>query len=957
MATKESKVFEKQINNRSIVLARTAQQEDAILSQLLSKYNKFLDEKLKMEAAARKRLSDATRIGNAAEIEAAKADLAKKTEMRVAAEQQFETEKAKAKESAQKIAENYELNSYKAMNAKKKFEYNKALTETLRQEQKAQQDKQKILIQQLQLETDEKKKASIRQQLAQIENEKAVTQQYIDQVEKRNRHVAALPFNRKATLKDREKATLEKLEYAFDSKQDARATKASIIRTDEYIKAEKELKQLKKTGSKEEIEAAKTRLANLKELTKSSEEYQAAQKQAQQANKDMFGAIVGEIGQSFEKASAKFMEKATNSIEDNLDAMFGHQGRMMGRLQGSAIDWSDAVDDISDTIGFSGLVSKKSVVAKMVELVDSGVAYNLELRAFLSETSENIASTFDATNGTLLRLIRLQQADSTAARLGMEAALTDLLNATFSDTAYLADKVSDSVSSAIIDASATMSRDQALIFEYTMQKWLGSLYSVGLSSETAQSIAQGINYLATGNISALAGNDSLQTLLTMSSIRAGGRSYTDMLTTGITADETNKLLRAMIELLAEISENQTNNVTKSAYAELFGMSITDLSTFASLTTTDINNLYNTAQSYSSLMQETENQLNAISSRMNISMLVDNAIDNALVGAASTIGSNAFTYGTWKTLTLLKEYVGEIEIPGITAAGFGLASGMDLLNLAQTAVVGLGLLGSLLGGIGSMLDGGPTNLGNWDWEEYTSRGSSLKTLGAGIYETTSFSAQVGVGSASGEDASSVSMQQGKDAAYEAAGTTSEEAEEQKEKNAMIYDALAGDASSVLNVLKEINDSISGDTFSVLNVLQEIDERLEHKRVFYTASVGNFTADAAYEVTNLATQLATTGGHTWVGTALSSPVTSTSSTPSTPESIVSSASGSAATSAGTSSTIALADTERLTEIIQEGSQTGLSEIIQQAVEDAINAVLSQYAAGNGIPVTVANGGLYV
>nr|DAU00298.1 MAG TPA: hypothetical protein [Bacteriophage sp.] len=41
-------------------------------------------------------------------------------------------------------------------------------------------------------------------------------------------------------------------------------------------------------------------------------------------------------------------------------------------------------------------------------MVDLGINYNLEERAFLATISDKVATTFDAANGTLLRLIRLQ---------------------------------------------------------------------------------------------------------------------------------------------------------------------------------------------------------------------------------------------------------------------------------------------------------------------------------------------------------------------------------------------------------------------------------------------------------------------------------------------------------------------------------------------------------------------
>ena len=55
--------------------------------------------------------------------------------------------------------------------------------------------------------------------------------------------------------------------------------------------------------------------------------------------------------------------------------------------------------------------------------VESGISYNVAQRAFLETIKDDIAKTFNAFDSTLLQIIRVQQADSTAARLGMEATL------------------------------------------------------------------------------------------------------------------------------------------------------------------------------------------------------------------------------------------------------------------------------------------------------------------------------------------------------------------------------------------------------------------------------------------------------------------------------------------------------------------------------------------------------
>ena len=70
-------------------------------------------------------------------------------------------------------------------------------------------------------------------------------------------------------------------------------------------------------------------------------------------------------------------------------------------------------------------------------MVSQGIAFNVEQRAALDVMKDKIATTFDAANGTLLRLVRIQEQDTTAGRLGMESALTAFLNNMYQTTEYM----------------------------------------------------------------------------------------------------------------------------------------------------------------------------------------------------------------------------------------------------------------------------------------------------------------------------------------------------------------------------------------------------------------------------------------------------------------------------------------------------------------------------------------
>ena len=478
----------------------------------------------------------------------------------------------------------------------------------------------------------------------------------------------------------------------------------------------------------------------------------------------------------------------------------------------------------------SGLVSQKEVIKKLVDLSDKGVAYNLELRAFLATISEDIAQTFDAFDSNLLRLIRLQQSDTTAARLGMEASLNRLFNEYFSDTSYLKD-AADSVSQAIIDANSQLTKDMSIEFEYMVQKWLGSLYSLGMSQETISTIAQGLNYLGTGNVEALNGNESLQSLLAMSASRAG-ISYADILTGGLDADTTNNLMKSMIEYLKSIAENTDNNqVTKSAYSNVFGFNISDLTAVSSLSESDIASIHKQSIDYQGAMSEYEYQANQIFNRTHFSQMLDTVFDNAVMSASTAIGNNAGVYATWKVLNLVEDLTGGIAIPGISVMGNMVDLHQTVTGLAKAGIAGLGFMGSLLG---SMFNGslfGTMDAKKWGYDEFTSRGSATKGISKGTAQGTSESSSMNmVGSASSSDIKSTSMNDATDEAEEDSKVTNKNVEENADIYTKIYEAIANEDTTVLEEVLNLQTIVQDQSLAILDAIGTTNELLRESRRF-------------------------------------------------------------------------------------------------------------------------------
>ena len=139
--------------------------------------------------------------------------------------------------------------------------------------------------------------------------------------------------------------------------------------------------------------------------------------------------------------------------------------------------------------------------------------------------------------------------------MGMEAYLTKYLNSTYEDSSYLND-VYDIVTQNLFEASSQVGRNASVELEYVVQKWLGSMYSVGVGSEFLSKVSQGLGYLGSGNVEALSGNSALQNLLVMAANRSGV-DYSGVLSQGLNADTANKLLSGIASYVNEIS--QSNN--------------------------------------------------------------------------------------------------------------------------------------------------------------------------------------------------------------------------------------------------------------------------------------------------------------------------------------------------------------------------------------------------------------
>ena len=583
---------------------------------------------------------------------------------------------------------------------------------------------------------------------------------------------------------------------------------AEKVRLQARKKYNKEIEKLdEETNKRIQERIRKASSATLKEVwEEKKKQYEEEAKYAVEISDRIKGTL--------KKGAMDVAEKAYSAVSNNLESYFGSFSKYLGavdaRLQGLNDNYSHfnrISGMISRNLAGSPYVRQTQVLENLNTLVAQGIAYNVEQRAFLMTVSDKIATTFNVFDASLTRLIKIQQADITAARLGMEANLTHFFNKMYKDTSYL-DNLSKSVSAAIIEANSQLSRDEALAFEHTVQKWLGSLSSVGMSESTISMLAQGIGYLGSGNISALNGNQELTNLLVMAANQAG-LDYSKILTGGANANIINQLMQGVVSFGQQIASSN-NQVVKSQYAQLFGMTISDLTSLLNLSSQDLVSISNNMLEYSGAIRETEKQLGMLGSRTTVYDRIQNVFSNFLAGTGENIANNTFAMTTYLLTDMIEETFGKgafaIDIP-IPFAG---VTSIDPVNIAKIGTVGLGILGEVGSIIGALFRGGGLNLSSWGAQDTTGRGRGLvSTLtGTNIATTTSMSAFVGNSSES--EMYSTSLMSAEEKRAEVVG-----GQEENELLTVVRDSIASDVTEIRSTLLAMYSEMQNQTSAISN----------------------------------------------------------------------------------------------------------------------------------------------
>ena len=402
------------------------------------------------------------------------------------------------------------------------------------------------------------------------------------------------------------------------------------------------------------------------------------------------GALTAIAGEAVEA-----MSKFTKGLESTIKSIAGYKTAWDTRLFGSDKGHTSIADLVKKNLAVSPYVKQEKVMESLNKAISEGIAYNVEQRAFLSAISDSIATTFDAFDTTLKDLVRVQQADSTAYRLGMEASLNQYLNSMFETTEYLS-SVSDTVTSNLYQATSLLDASKAIGYEYQVQKWLGALYSVGMSSGAVGSISQALGQLLSGDIS---GTDSGAGKLLVMAAANSGLDYAKLLTDGINDSDVNLLLSSMVDYLQEIASD--NKVVQSQMAGIFGLQTSDIQAATNLAGS-VQDIYKTNSNYSSSSASgmLDYMLSTVGSRMSLAGMLTNLTDNFKYTLAEGIAANPALYSILTIGDLLEETVGGINIPTITFMGTGVDMEATVADILRATALG----GSILGGIGSIFAG-------------------------------------------------------------------------------------------------------------------------------------------------------------------------------------------------------------------------------------------------------------
>lgn len=574
-------------------------------------------------------------------------------------------------------------------------------------------------------------------------------------------------------------------------------------------KSRKAQERLDKKKQFEESKLGKSKVGSLITEANFGKDLQAKVDAGEMTQEDAQGAAQAKLDQTFAAIGnwvnqlaeqGKTAAKKQSSIDTNLQGSVANK-TVLGSY------WRKLDATITMGVGVSPFILQENVAASVEKLTGMGISFNIQQRALMDTLKDKIATTFDAADGTMLKLIRIQQADTTAARLGMESALTSFLNSMY-ETSEFMHTTAASIRDNLYQATALMGAKEATAYEYQVQKWMGSLYSVGFSA--TEKVSEALGKLTAGDISGIT-DGGMGNLLVMAANEAS-LPIADILEKGLDADQTDRLMESMVNYLGNIyEETKGSRVLAQQYGNVFGVTAADLKAVANLGADTISTIAKHDRDYAQMLKQLENMSNTMVLRTSTAEMFENIKTNFSYSMATTLANNPVLSGINMMANMLNDLVGGIEIPFVNVYGFGFdlnATVADLMNVAALSGAVLGGMGkvvaSLAGGGGFSGSGmlrmfGVDQGNNLAELQRGNGGLNLTTLGGA---TQSESGAV-AGNESGEDIQNKTLA---DASEGPEKQIAEAKEEQEDKEETRHNAVVEQIVQIYDLLDEVTKGV-------------------------------------------------------------------------------------------------------------------------------------------------------
>ena len=593
---------------------------------------------------------------------------------------------------------------------------------------------------------------------------------------------------------------------------------------------EKELKEAKKRKKKElqeeNKEKVKSAFGKQEEGTTLKEDWE----NRKAAFKELFAKT--ELGGGKGAGLAYLASNLTNALsnfakqlETQMDEIAGKKSAIDTRLQGSSNKtrfgsyWDKMTADITSIAGVSPLVKQSAIADRVAEMVGKGISFNVEQRAVLDVVKDKIATTFDAANGTLLRLVKIQQQDTTAGRLGMESALTAFLNNMYETTEYMT-TLATTVKGSLEEAMSLMSGENALSFEYQIQKWLGSLSSVGMSDSAVQGLAGVLGQVAAGKLEGITSGG--QGNLVIMAANQAGVNMSDILNNGLDQNTTNTLMNSMVDYLAKIYNDAGNSkVIQQQIASVYGLSASDLKAAVNLSSSR-KTISNDGLDYSGAIARLNSMADSMYSRTSIGEIMTNMWDNVKYSLSAGMVNNPITYALYKASGLLKDTTGGINFGLPLVMGNGMPITFNVADLMRTGALAGGAISSMAQMIGGMGNGGLSGRGILKGAGITN-GISVVTRGTGSGLSTAGGITVSesgsmVGNANSDDVTSKTMTDQTDSSKSDTASAVDESDDTKLSD------VDNHVVTIIEILRSISDGNS-----ILKVAIDGDVRISQESI--------------------------------------------------------------------------------------------------------------------------------